>query len=108
MCFIKPYRSYKLVVCVLNTAFEQKDLINFLSCKPRSADYVYNNMLQNQYFSREVAYFRARINFVFKSPYLVNGCKFAINTNFDKICAINLPKQNKTVFQTTALSCTCK
>lgn len=65
-------------------------------------------MLQNQYFSREVAYFRARINFVFKSPYLVNGCKFAINTNFDKICAINLPKQNKTVFQTTALSCTCK
>lgn len=63
-------------------------------------------MLQNQYFSREVAYFRARINFVFKSPYLVNGCKFAINTNFDKICAINLPKQNKTVFQTTALSCT--
>lgn len=108
MCFKKPYRSYKLVLCVLNTAFEQKDLINFLSCKPRSADYVYNNMLQNQYFSREVAYFRARINFVFKSPYLVNGCKFAINTNFDKICAINLPKQNKTVFQTTALSCTCK
>lgn len=108
MCFKKPYRSYKLVLCVLNTAFEQKDLINFLSCKPRSADYVYNNMLQNQYFSREVAYFRARINFVFKSPYLVNGCKFAINTNFDKICTINLPKQNKTVFQTTALSCTCK
>lgn len=108
MCFIKPYRSNKLVLCVLNTTFEQKDLINFLSCKPRSADYVYNNMLQNQYFSREVAYFRARINFVFKIPYLVNGCKFAINTNFDKICAINLPKQNKTVFQTTALSCTRK
>lgn len=56
-------------------------------------------MLQNQYFSREVAYFRARINFVFKSPYLVNGCKFAINTNFDKICAINLPKQTKLFFK---------
>lgn len=94
MCFIKPYRSYKLVLCVLNTAFEQKDLINFLSCKPRSADYVYNNMLQNQYFSREVAYFRARINFVFKSPYLV------IDANLQSILILTksawLICQNKT------------